>query len=374
MKKQFTLPYGIDFAIDQNLQAVKKYKAPHGYYMDCPFCGGKRKLNVHQGKSVFRCAKCDTSGNTITFHAKSLGIDNKSAREDLDKRFKGIPSSKKANYKFIEFEPQKTPFPIDVRNVVYNDLLKQLSLSDKHHEDLIKRGLTEEQIIKNGYKTTPLNELQKIGGIACEFVEGATKGEYGIPGFYDIDTLGAKMVKRKNGFLIPCRTFDGLISGFQIRNDELPDNATKEQKEHFHKYSWLTSTEKESGCSFTGCENIHFAGDWSNVPKKINLTEGLLKADIASALTGKPFLGLSGVNNLSQLEERLVFLKSKGVEMVNICVDMDYREKKEVQKAMENIEKIISKAGLKYSVIKWDEKYKGIDDFLLARKNKEEAK
>lgn len=361
------LPYGIDFVVDQDLEAVKKIKAPNGYYIDCPFCEGKKKLNVHQGKNVFRCAKCDTSGNAITFHARMLSIDNKTAKKDLDARFIGIPSEYKTRYMFKEVTNNIEPFPIDIRDVVYNKLLDQLTLSEKHYNDLKNRGLTDEQIQKNGYKTLPIKELQKIGGIACSYVEGASKGKYGIPGFYDIDTLGAKMVKRKGGFLIPCKDIYGRISGFQIRYDSLPENATKEEKERYHKYSWLTSSEKESGCSFTGCENIHFAGNWEVVPETINLTEGVLKADIASALTGQVFLGLSGVNNLSQLEKNLKVLKAKGTKTVNICVDMDYRDKPEVKKALARIENIVLSAGLKFITFNWDDKYKGIDDFLLAR-------
>ena len=51
---------------------------------------------------------------------------------------------------------------------------------------------------------------------------------------------------------------------------------------------------------------------------------------------------------------------------------MDYREKKEVASALESIKEIIDRAGLTYTIVNWPEKYKGIDDFLLARRSLKE--
>ena len=99
----------------------------------------------------------------------------------------------------------------------------------------------------------------------------------------------------------------------------------------------------------------------------INLTEGALKADVASALSGKPFMGITGVNNISQLGSELSYLHGYGARKVNVSLDMDYREKTEVKKAMEKIIEIIKKEGYEYHVVTWDETYKGVDDYLLAR-------
>ena len=47
---------------------------------------------------------------------------------------------------------------------------------------------------------------------------------------------------------------------------------------------------------------------------------------------------------------------------------MDYRDKPQVAKALENIKRIIESCGLKYNMLVWPEEYKGIDDYLLSRK------
>jgi hypothetical protein len=44
---------------------------------------------------------------------------------------------------------------------------------------------------------------------------------------------------------------------------------------------------------------------------------------------------------------------------------MDYREKKQVADALNNIEEIVSGTGLKYKVETWNPAYKGYDDYLL---------
>ena len=47
---------------------------------------------------------------------------------------------------------------------------------------------------------------------------------------------------------------------------------------------------------------------------------------------------------------------------------MDYREKKEVKKALDDFKKKVKDAGLEYKMFEWPVEYKGLDDFLLARK------
>lgn len=389
MKSYEQLPFGIDFVVEQDLastQGFKKWKAPRGSYdITCPFCGGKRKFNVNTELNVARCNKggssCVLDGNngynTITLHAALTGLSNSESYKDLMERWSGLSSEVQAKLKYkanIKKESYLIPASIDSRNQIYNYLLNSLTLSKKHHDDLIARGLSEQQIIKGMYKTVPVIGLNTIAYDAYyksgAFIDFKNR-KLGVPGFYDLHSE-PQLVKRKNGFFIPVRDSLGRISGMQIRFDDLSLDANEEQKESYHKYAWFSSSEKDTGCSVSGCENIHYAGDWIKAPKQINLTEGVLKADIAAALSGTPFIGLVGVNNLNNLCFELMQLKDRGAQKVNICIDMDYREKKEVASALDSIKEIIGRAGLTYTVVNWPEKYKGIDDFLLARRSLKE--
>ena len=47
---------------------------------------------------------------------------------------------------------------------------------------------------------------------------------------------------------------------------------------------------------------------------------------------------------------------------------MDYLNNKNVEKALREVDKIIHSVDLKTKKVTWDEKYKGIDDYLLCLK------
>lgn len=386
MKSYEELPFGIDFVIEQDLAKVegfKKWRGPRGSYdITCPFCGGKRKFNVNTDLNVARCNKggssCVLDGNngynTITLHAALTGLSNSESYKDLMKRYGNLSEDDQAKLKIkplVSKESYLEPASIDVRDKAYRYLLKSLTLSRKHFEDLINRGLSKEEIEEGMYKTVPVIGLNTLAYDAF-YNSGAfydfKARKYGIPGFYDLRDE-PQLVKRKNGYFVPVRDRQGRISSMQIRYDNLPNDATQEQKDSYHKYAWYSSSEKDTGCSVSGCENIHFAGKWDKIPKQINLTEGVLKADIASSLSKTPFIGLGGVSNLGGLCFELMQLKDLGTEKINICIDMDYRDKKEVAAALDNIKETIERAGLSWSLITWPETYKGIDDFLLAKKN-----
>ena len=356
----------VDAVISLDLPNARRYRAPAGqYYIDCPFCGGHGKLNVNLAKNVWRCAKCGESGNAVDLHMKLTGItDRSSGYRDLMKKIEGMPDTEKvmirqnAERAAIAEKSKLKPVSLAQRNRFYQAMLGELTLSRDHYISLRRRGLSDEIIKKNGYKSYPAEaDLEKVAMNAYKIAKPRFGRNYMVPGAYKTDHNTLSMVPLHSGILIPCRAMNGMITGFQIRNDDVSTGA---------KYIWLSSGSKAKGCSFSGCENVHFAGNWDKVPKILNITEGVLKADVASYLSGKPFIGVPGVSNISQLPAVLKYLKEHGAEKVNICYDMDYREKKEVRRAMEHLKKVIHDAGLAYDQITWPSRYKGVDDYLYA--------
>ena len=351
MNTNLNTDFGIEFTVECDMPNQRRYRATAGSFdIDCPFCGSKRKFNVNPRKNVARCNKCsgDTGYNTVTLHAELTGLSTKEAYKDLLRRWNGLSGDEQVEIKKKKEAAQAVkeimPAPIEVRDIVYRRLLSQLDLSKKHREDLIKRGLTDEEIEKGLYKTVPVCGLHSLASYAIKGIE--FDENHGIPGFVDISNPKKVLLRpRKNGYFVPVLTIDGLISGMQIRYDNLKPTASDKEREMYKKYSWYSSSEKDTGCGVSGCENIHFAGDWSTVPKACCLTEGVLKADIAAYLSGKPFMGLVGVNNVGQLTQTLTSLSEKGLESVYIYVDMDYRDKREVKKALDNIKKKINQSG-----------------------------
>lgn len=390
MKK---LPFGINFVVDQDIVPLghKKYPNKEGYTINCPFCerkglspDKKHKLCINLTDNVAHCFRCNTGTNIIGLHQSFMGCSYEEAKQDLYRRYEGLPSDLQKTIKnaqtVIQKEKEKVlePAPIKYRDIAYRRLLNLLDLKDEHRQKLIARGLTDEQIEKGMYKSVPVIGFSTFPKyVFNDFELDKLKKNYkwGIPGFYDIRTDEPNMIQYGSGIFIPVKNRQGLISHLQIRFDELPDDANELEKEYWSKYKPYTSDfkNKKDGCSSKNCENVHYAGDWSNIPESVMLTEGILKANVASCLAGLikgsepvPMLAIDGVNKQQQLLYELGELHEQGLKEVVICFDMDYKTKPQVKAALERIETTIKYVGLNCRTFDWNSKHKGIDDYLLA--------
>ena len=121
---------------------------------------------------------------------------------------------------------------VDTRDATYSALLEKLSLAPDHRENLLQRGLTDGEIDKLGYKTTP------VLGYASIAAQLQTEGLYlsGVPGFYRNNDGAWTFIHERRGILIPVRDVDGKIQGLQIRRD----NVAK------RKFRWVSSAEKRT--------------------------------------------------------------------------------------------------------------------------------
>jgi len=102
------------------------------------------------------------------------------------------------------------------------------------------------------------------------------------------------------------------------------------------------------------------------------ITEGALKADVIAEVEQCAVIGLPGVLSFNsetlsqQLNESLPELRT-----LIIVFDSDWREKKEVKKALFRLIASLRQSGITLTVRAWDsEAGKGYDDFLT---NKERA-
>lgn len=151
----------------------------------CPFCGdrgpGKYHLSLNTRKNQYRCNLCEASGNSVSLYARMNGTSYRQAHEVLSKdggiyRFPQQPLSQKP--------PEPEPKPLAMRHDVYYDMLSHLTLSPKHHNDLLSRGLSEERISQNMYRSLPSGTSARrlLAGMLSDFHDLE-----GIPGFY-VDT------------------------------------------------------------------------------------------------------------------------------------------------------------------------------------------
>ena len=327
----------------------------------CPFCDDKKHhLRFSLENEKYYCPRCNASGNILTFYAQMRNISNKEAHKELLSQEFGAAT---ASIPRREFEQVKTAplAPIAQRHAVYLALLNLLSLEADHRQDLLDRGLTEEQIKQYGFKSMPVG---KSYAIPRELIKKGFSLE-GIPGFYT-DKSGNWKFRCKDsykgrtydanmtGYLIPVLDSYFRIQGFQIRREK---GATP-------KYIWLSSIDLTNGCAAKSW--CHYVGAplSSGRVKQVLLTEGALKADVINALSGRNVLALMGVNATSGLEHAISRLKKSGVEEVLMAFDMDMKTNPNVKRAFKRVHSMLTDKGLRVKTLTWPEK-KGLDDFLL---------
>ena len=252
----------------------------------------------------------------------------------------------------------------------YSLLLSMLPLTPTHKAHLLspRRGLTEEQIARFGFKSTPPAFLCRSYAERLRR-QGCTL--QGVPGFYtdDAGRWTINFSSRTAGILLPAVGMDGLICGMQIRLDTPLRRRDDPPGKSGAKYIWLSSIGKPHGV--TSGSPLHFVGE--PFAKTVYVTEGLLKADIAYCLTGRSFVAVAGVNSLNGLESALRCMAQNGTKLVVEAYDMDKLENEYVASAAEKVQQIARVAGLQSTSLVWNTAYKGIDDWQLALRQ-EEAK
>lgn len=326
----------------------------------CPECDHAHKthrktLNINVRKGAFRCNRCGVGGYLVDLYSLFSGkICNATSRaesyDEICARL-SIPDNyaetkkreaitKVPNVEKIEFSPAE----IEERHKTYSIVFENATLSNKHKQNLIDRGLNADFIEKAGYKSFPQVGhsiiLQKI------FAAGATVK--GVPGFYLKESDWA-MVKCKTGIMIPVRDANSRIQGIQIRLDFQDPNRGR--------FKWWSSSNVPSGCQ-AKCW-CHFIGDINC--KSLIIIEGPLKADIVNYYTGKSVLAVTGVNCTSQITD---FLRQfPNLKSVYLAFDMDFISNKYVKIALAKLINIIHEYDINTTQLLWNSQYKGLDDF-----------
>ena len=237
-----------------------------------------------------------------------------------------------------------------IGRVLYDLMLAHLTLLPKHSENLLERGLSEERIRRNEYRSMP--ETERGRRLLADLLRSHGHDLHGIPGFRTY--YGDWTLSGPNGFLIPVRNKDGLIQGLKIRLDDA--------QQANRKYRWLSSRNLPSGTRSYSW--VHVTGNTQS--KRAFLTEGPLKGDVASFLAQDAlFICIGGVNALNGLNDTI---RSLGVREVVEAMDMDQMTNPNVRSAILTMRKEVRKIpGIRYSKYTWNPAYKGVDDYLLSQ-------
>jgi len=290
----------------------------------------------------------------IQLYAELHNLDTREAYREVNQLLHSgysSPDYKKPESKAIA-EP-KQPIDIDKRHQTFTLLLSMLSLSETHKVNLLERGLSEDAIKTGGYKSVPAygygritNQLLKQG---CEV--------NGVPGFYKDETgvWNVNFNPKCSGILVPVRSIEGYIEGMQIRLDRPFDGK---------KYMWFSSSNKPEG-TLAGSPT-HFIGNPSD--HTLYVTEGAMKANIAHCLSGKSFMAVAGANQYRSFQPAFEVLKLTGVTEIVEAYDMDKKINPYVAGGRKKLMNMASEMGFSVRSLVWDEKYKGVDDYLLHKK------
>ncbi len=307
----------------------------------CPFCGDQRHhLFLYTADEHYHCFRCRAHGNAVSLYAKCNGLPYADAYHELaDDKILRLPT-KREPAQLVE------PAPIERRHAVYSVLLDSLELSPEHRENLLERGLTLEAITAGGYRTLPYGKAVR-DALAASLAQGFDLMH--VPGFYTAN--GIWQFTAWSGLLIPVCDYLGRIQGIQVRLDR----AEK------RKYRWISSADLENGAPARGW--VHVTGDTSR--RTACITEGALKGDISSLLTGGTlFLCVAGVDSTALLPEALRALK---IRKVYETFDMDKLTNPRVRDALKRLQTLLTDNGVRYKPYCWDPGYKGVDDYLWAR-------
>lgn len=329
------------------------------YTATCPFCGAKRghfyltpvDMTNTNYKNVYRCVKCGSSGSHIKLYAELHNCSNKEAFKEIlgVKAISDVENKMKKVEKF--YEKSIVPMAdITSKDKTYKKLISLLSISFEHRKNLLNRGLSLEQIKENGYVTLPSSRVLK--GKICIKLQELGLDLKGVPGFYlDKYNKYTFWTPKEGGFLVPVRDIYGRIQGCQIRKNGI--NVKK-------KYPWFSSGYMEGGCQSTGF--FHVKWNKKHSSEKVFITEGPLKATIASILSDVTSLAVPGVGTYKGCADVLNEMKSK---TIFLAYDMDKYSNEKVMEHQHNLYIYLKKSGFNdVKISEWNPKFKGIDDYL----------
>lgn len=313
----------------------------------CPICGHDSWCRFPADQSVVWCRREPRGGEART--------DRAGVPYHLHRRLATGTPPRPAECP-VQVRPEAAP--VELRDTIYRAILARLDLSQRHRANLRRRGLSDAETIRRGYQTLPVAGRTRIvrdllGRFAADDLAG-------VPGFRHVRGADGRSwwtVAGCAGLLIPVRDIEGRIVAMQIRRDDGPGDDGP-------RYLWLSSRSHGGPGPGSPCHvPIRPPGGRQSVI--LRLTEGPLKADVATALDPEriPTIAVPGVGIW---RAALPVLSALAPDRVRLAFDADAWTKPHVARALVAAATGIEAAGFNLEIERWPEKWKGIDDALLA--------
>ena len=325
-------------------------------YIVCPFCG-RKKMNLHYGKGLYHCPACDAGGSMLKLYAELRGFQG--SKGEIVKEIKKELGIKDNPYYRSARQSESAEAPVQLQvdfermkrlDAVYRAFLNKLFLARVHKPYLYRRGMSDEDIERFGFKSMPLFGYKAL----CRELLQENICLENTGGFYlDDGEWTINLNPKMTGYMIPVYNYFGFIEGLQIRLDR-PFGKTK--------YLWFSSNGLNHGTS-TAAVPFYIKGNRKT--DTLIITEGAFKAIIPNKIFGYSIIALPGVNNTREFEKLLPYIR-RDYRQVLIAFDADLRVNENVAKAREKLRRMIYEYDIVCSSFEWElSEGKGLDDFAL---------
>lgn len=344
---------------------AEQASAPSGSFLPssrttpCPICSDTNGWctrtrdgdRVHCRRESTGAAETKIDANGSEYHVHLLVERSGSA-------FVGIGGGKRQDIPFPTTIPSAAEPPADVvtRDRVYRGLLQRLPLVDDHIAQLRQRGLSDAEIAARQYHSLG---KERVSAAAALSIEHGADPLIRVPGFKVRDKADGSgkrwTIGGSAGLLIPVRDQVGRVVALKIRKDEAVDGQ---------RYQILSSREGDKGVSPGAPPHFPlWISDASRPTEEGRITEGEIKADVATVLSGIYTVGIPGIG---QVNTALEVVEQMGWRRVRLAVDMDARSNTQVASAARRLFEALQGRDVDLVLEVWPAQYKGIDDALAA--------
>jgi len=254
----------------------------------------------------------------------------------------------------VEMPPPSNPVCAETGTLdrIYHNLLDALPLAPSHCQALHQRGLADAEMLHRRYRTFPLAGRAALAKRIVDWWGVDVCAQ--VPGFFVAERDGQCWwsLAGAAGLLIPVRDLDEHIVALKVRADDPGDGP---------KYSTVSSAKHDGPSPGAPMHVPLYEGARGTT---IRLTEGELKADVATALGGLLTLSIPGV---AMWRKALPALQHLQVRQILLAFDADWRTNPHVARALGQAALALVKAGYEVQVEVWEPTLgKGIDDLLAA--------
>jgi hypothetical protein len=308
----------------------------------CPICGREKLCSI--GERAVLCSRASEG---------AVGAGENECGPYYVHPLDGVPQVQRAEA--LPVEPTTQRAPPDVRDRAYRAALAQLRLDDADRAGLVRRGLDVDTIARGSYRSLNVEGRARVARAVVDAVGEASAAE--VPGIYRAEADGRSWWSfgGSAGLVIPVRDLDGRVVALKIRRREADADP---------RYLYVTSAKRGGATAEIAAHVPAAALALRASSRRLVLTEGELKADVATALLGEPVVSIPGVGAWRAGVE---LARAWGAHHVRIALDHDEKPRARlvVARAALSILGALRADGFNVSLWQW-EGSKGLDDMALA--------